>query len=280
METRTRRTTGVRRRVVHLRRRAQRSVRRISPLRRMRRRPLSHFQTAARQVYDGPRGAALKFTSVISLHEPLMGQLFRSGRFDAGRFNSILDIGSGSGQIIRHLLDVSRQDARIVGIDLSAEMLRRATARLKSKRPQFLAADMIRLPFQDASFDCITCGYVLEHIPDPTPGLREFARVLQPGGVLLLLATEDSFSGLITSYTFKCRTLNRAELKDACDKVGLEWSRELWFTRFHEFLKLGGILVELRKPDSPEEPGAQGSPEVSDVSASEGPSDILQPAPR
>jgi hypothetical protein len=37
----------------------------------------------------------LKFSSLISLHEPLMGRLFHSGRFDAARFNRILDVGSG-----------------------------------------------------------------------------------------------------------------------------------------------------------------------------------------
>ncbi|MCA9065680.1 MAG: methyltransferase domain-containing protein, partial [Planctomycetaceae bacterium] len=108
----------------------------------------------------------------------------------------------------------------------------------------------MNMPFRDDSFDCITCGYVLEHLPDPVPGLTEFARVLRPGGVVLLLATEDSLSGLLTSHTWKCRTFNRDELRHICDTVGLEWSREHWFTRFHEFFRLGGILVELRKPTS------------------------------
>ncbi len=45
-------------------------------------------------------------------------------------------------------------------------MLRRARNRLKSSRPRFVVADLTRLPFADASFDCVTCGYVLEHLPD------------------------------------------------------------------------------------------------------------------
>ncbi len=176
-----------------------------------------------------------------------MGQLFKSGRFDSSRFDRILDVGSGAGQIIRHLLQTAQPDAEIVGFDLSAEMLRRARERLDSDRPFFVAADMMQMPFRDNSFDCVTCGYVLEHIPDPLPGLSEFARVLKPGGVALLLVTEDSISGLLPSHTWKCRTFSRGELRDACDRVGLEWDRELWFTRFHEVMKMGGILVEVVK---------------------------------
>ncbi len=226
---------------------ARQRVRRMAEFRGIQRQPLNHYQSSVRRLYDGPRGAVLKYSSLLSLHEPLMGQLFRSGRFDVSRFRTILDVGSGAGQIIRHLLRETADDARIVGFDLSAEMLRRARERLKSDRPCFVAANMMHMPFRDESFDCITCGYVLEHLPDPEPGLAEFARVLKPDGTILLLATEDSLSGLLTSRTWKCRTFSRNELKACCGRVGLRWEQELWFTRFHEIMRLGGILVELRR---------------------------------
>jgi len=226
---------------------AKSKVRRFAEFGGIREQPLNQYQSSVKKLYDGPQGAVLKFSSILSLHEPLMGQLFKSGRFDSSRFDRILDVGSGAGQIIRHLLQTAQPDAEIVGFDLSAEMLRRARERLDSDRPFFVAADMMQMPFRDNSFDCVTCGYVLEHIPDPLPGLSEFARVLKPGGVALLLVTEDSISGLLTSHTWKCRTFSRGELRDACDRVGLEWDRELWFTRFHEVMKMGGILVEVVK---------------------------------
>ncbi|MBL8817581.1 MAG: class I SAM-dependent methyltransferase [Planctomyces sp.] len=237
--------------VKKLQRSAKRQMRRIAEFRGIRKQSLGQYQSTVRRLYDGPRGAVLKFSSIISLHEPLMGALFRSRRFDASRFNRILDVGSGAGQIIRHLLATANPTAEIVGFDLSYEMLKRARERLASSRPSFVAADMMAMPFRDESFDCITCGYVLEHIPDPLPGLSEFARVLRPGGIVLLLATEDSLSGLLTSHTWKCRTFSRDELRAACATVGFEWQREHWFTKFHEVLKLGGILVELRKSEQP-----------------------------
>ena len=119
-----------------------------------------------------------------------MGQLFQLRRFDVFRFQTILDVGSGAGRIIRHLLKASDGHARIISFDLSAEMLRRARERLHSDRPCFVAADMIRMLFRDDSFDCITCGHVLEHLPNPLPGLEEFARVLKPGGSVLLLTSQ------------------------------------------------------------------------------------------
>ncbi len=237
----------VKNRVVSLQSKARQKLRKLGEFRGIRKQPFGSYQKSVRRLYDGPRGAVLKFSSIISLHEPLMGKLFRSGRFDAGRFGRILDVGSGAGQIMRHLLDTSRPDTEVVGFDLSWEMLRRARERLQSSRPVFVAADMRALPFRDETFDCVTCGYVLEYLPDPTDGLREFARVLRPGGTILLLATEDSFSGLLTSHTWKCRTFNREELQVAAESVGLTWSKVHWFTRFHEVFKLGGILVELVK---------------------------------
>lgn len=226
---------------------ARKKMRGLVEFRGIKKNEFGKYQKSVRSLYDGPQGAVLHLSSIFSLHEPLMGQLFKSGRFDAARFDRILDVGSGAGQIIRHLLETSRPDAQIVGFDLSVEMLRRARERLKSDRPCYVGADMTALPFRDESFDCVTCGFVLEYLPDPTLGLAQFARVLKPGGTLLLLATETSFSGFLTSHAWKCRTFSRPELQTACDQVGLDWGREHWFTRFHEVMKMGGILVEAVK---------------------------------
>jgi SAM-dependent methyltransferase len=112
---------------------------------------------------------------------------------------------------------------------------------------RFLSADLAALPFETASFDCITCGYVLEHLPDPRPGLAEIARILRPGGRLLLLTTEDSLAGAWTSRLWCCRTYNRKDLRRNCRELGLSWRRELWFTKMHKVLKAGGICVDIER---------------------------------
>jgi ubiquinone/menaquinone biosynthesis C-methylase UbiE len=213
----------------------------------IRRVSFEEYRDKVRDVYDGPQGAMLAACSLISLHTPLGERLFRTRKFDLRGLRHFLDVGSGAGQIARHLIKYADSNAGITCVDLSHEMLRRARCRLKSDRPRFVVADMSNLPFPAGTFDCVTCGYVLEHLPDAKVGLAELSRVLVPGGRMLLLATEDNFSGAMTSLMWRCRTYNRRDLARICGEVGLVWYKELWFTRVHRVLHAGGICVELRK---------------------------------
>jgi len=227
---------------------SRKAIHRLVEFKGIRRQSLLQYRENVRQLYDGPAGAVLALGSMISLHEPLVGHILRARKFDVSRYRSILDIGSGAGQILRHLLKQAQPDARLIAFDLSPQMLRRARSRLKSRRPNFIAGDMMQLPFAQGAFDCVTCGWVLEHLPDPRPGLEEIGRVLKPGGSALILTTEDTFSGAVVSRTWKCRTYNRRELRTTFEEVGLPWKEQLWFTRVHRFFKMGGILVKATKP--------------------------------
>jgi ubiquinone/menaquinone biosynthesis C-methylase UbiE len=229
------------------------SKRRNKPLNRLvendliRKVSLDEYQEKVRNVYGGPKGALLATCSKLSLHSPLGERIFRERRFDLRGCRRILDVGSGAGQIAKHLLKYSDRGAKITCSDLSREMLRRARIRLKSQDTKFVTSDLAQLPFADESFDAVTCGFVLEHLPDPLPGLTEMSRVLTPGGRLLLLTTEDNFSGAWTSRMWYCRTYNRAELKATCHSLGLIWRQEIWYTRMHKVLRAGGICVEIVK---------------------------------
>ena len=94
-------------------------------------------------------------------------------------------------------------------------MLKRARNRLESDRVTFAVADLTRLPYASGCFDAVVCGWVLEHLPDPRDGLRELARVMKPGGKLLLMCTEDTLTGAMCSRMWHCRTHNRASLQRA-----------------------------------------------------------------
>ncbi len=208
----------------------------------------TEYRRRVRDVYDGPRGAFLTTASTLSLHLPLGEYLFKKRTFDLRGARRIVDMGCGAGQLAQHLLKYADPEAEIFCCDLATQMLRRARRRLKSPRPRFVSSDLYQMPFADASIDCITCGYVLEHLPEAADGLREASRILRPGGRMLLLTTEDTISGALTSRLWCCRTYNRAELRKICDEVGLPWHKELWFTGFHRATRSGGICVELRKP--------------------------------
>jgi ubiquinone/menaquinone biosynthesis C-methylase UbiE len=213
----------------------------------MRRVSFEEYRDKVRDVYDGPQGAMLAACSMLSLHTPMSERFFRSGKFDLRGLRNILDVGSGAGQIAGHLIKYADPSAEITCFDLSHEMLRRARNRLKSDRPRFVVADLSSLPFRSATFDCVTCGYVLEHLPDAKVGLGELSRVMMPGARMLLLVTEDTFSGAWTSLMWRCRTYNRRELARICEEVGLMWHKELWFTGVHRVLRAGGICVEMTK---------------------------------
>lgn len=108
---------------------------------------------------------------------------------ELGARGRILDIGTGPGHI--PLLVCARiAGSRIVGVDLSKNMLRHAERhRLASpfaERIEFRLADAKGLDFEDGEFDCVYSNTILHHIPDPKPFLAEAWRVLRKGGVLLI----------------------------------------------------------------------------------------------
>ncbi|MGE3406227.1 MAG: class I SAM-dependent methyltransferase [Pirellulales bacterium] len=213
----------------------------------MRRMSFRDYQSKVLDLYDGPRGAFLVAFSTVSGHLALGERLLKSRRFDLRGVRRMLDVGCGVGQLAKHALRYGDPELSITCIDLSTRMLRRARRRLKNDATDHVAADLSRLPFADGSFDCVTCGYVLEHLPDAQIGLSEMARVLSPGGRVLLLTTEDNFSGACTSRFWRCRTYNRGELRRTAQDLGLVWRQDLWLSRMHQALKAGGICVELQK---------------------------------
>jgi SAM-dependent methyltransferase len=211
------------------------------------RRSFLDYRRFIQDHYDGLPGALTAVTGLVTGHEALAGRLIRPGAFDVKGCKSILDAGCGNGRYSRFLLREAGPDARITAFDLSQRMLQRARDRLRSDRVTHVAADLTRLPYADAAFDAIVCGWVLEHLPDPRPGLRDLARVLRPGGKLLLLATEDTLTGAMCSRMWHCRTYNRERLRQVCRECGLAFERDLWFSRLHRWLRLGGIIMELRR---------------------------------
>src|SRR5262245_23452483 len=96
----------------------------------------TEYREQVRSVYAGPKGAVLWACSLCSLHTPLGDRMLRRRKFDLRGRKRILDVGSGAGQIVGHLLKYADRDATITGCDISPEMLRRARGRLRSNRPQ------------------------------------------------------------------------------------------------------------------------------------------------
>jgi ubiquinone/menaquinone biosynthesis C-methylase UbiE len=93
----------------------------------------------------------------------------------------VLDAACGTG---RHTAWVEAQGCRAIGIDVTAAMLRRASA--AAPRMSFVQGDLRALPLASASVDACVCALALCHLPRLTPVLRELARVVRPGGRLVV----------------------------------------------------------------------------------------------
>jgi ubiquinone/menaquinone biosynthesis C-methylase UbiE len=213
----------------------------------MTRQPFREYRKFIQGHYDGIAGKLTSFTGLVTGHETLAGRLIRPSAFDVRGCKRILDAGCGNGRYSKYLLRWADHDAVIAGFDLSQRMLKRARRRLHSPRINHVAADLTRIPFATGLFDAVVCGYVLEHLPDPRPGLAELARVMRPGGKMLLLVTEDTFTGSMCSRMWHCRTYNRIDLERVCGECGLRWQKPHYFSRLHALLRLGGIIVEMRR---------------------------------
>ena len=84
------------------------------------------YRDKIKDVYGGRKGALLATASKVSLHIQMGRRLMRSRKFDLRGMKSILDVGSGAGQIAGHLLEFADPETQITCTDLSPQMLRRA----------------------------------------------------------------------------------------------------------------------------------------------------------
>ena len=141
----------------------------------------------------------------------------------------VLDVGCGTGYLLRRLAaQVPDAGARFVGVDLAPRMLRVAAGRAGDPRLRFARAAAERLPAADAAFDLVVSTTSFDHWAGQGTGLAECARVLAPGGTLVLT---DLFSALLWptlrgDRRGKARTRGRATaLLAAAGLTDIEWHR-------------------------------------------------------
>jgi ubiquinone/menaquinone biosynthesis C-methylase UbiE len=123
----------------------------------------------------------------------------------------ILDAGCGTG---KYALEFLKSGASVVGIDFSEAML--AVAARRCQDAEFHEADLQRrLPFPDESFDAVNCAQTLKHLPKLSRPMKEFARVLKPGGILVFSVTHPEMNW--EGYAMKDRDRSRFCLTEHAD---------------------------------------------------------------
>ena len=139
------------------------------------------------------------------------------------RPQTIADLATGTGDLAL-ALQKKLPDAEIIGVDFLAEML--DLAQRKGVR-RVVLADAMNLPFDDASFDCVTIAFGLRNLENWAAALAEMSRVLKPKGHLLVLEfslpTMPILRGIYRFYLHRCLPLLGSFLtgtKSAYDYLG------------------------------------------------------------
>jgi phosphatidylethanolamine/phosphatidyl-N-methylethanolamine N-methyltransferase len=181
------------------------------------------------------------------IYDFVFGAVFERGRLTAieaaerigGR---ILEVGVGTGI---SLPDYSRSN-RIVGIDISEPMLRKALQRVAEHKLDNVEAlavmDAEKLALPDAFFDVVVAQYVITAVPNPEATLDEFARVLRPGGEIILVNHIGAEQGMRRAFEQGFAPLARR----------LGWRPEFRFERLARWAERhGGVSVVEHRPVPP-----------------------------
>jgi demethylmenaquinone methyltransferase/2-methoxy-6-polyprenyl-1,4-benzoquinol methylase len=136
-----------------------------------------------RQMFDRIAGVYDRMNSVMTagLHHRWRARAADLAAVGPG--SRALDVATGTGDLA---LELARRGADVVGCDFSEAMLARARAKADGAA-RFEWADALALPYGDSSFDAATVGFGARNFSDLGVGLREMARVVRPGGRVVVL---------------------------------------------------------------------------------------------
>jgi len=135
------------------------------------------------------------------IYDLVFGGVFSKGRDAAIQATNkiggrVLEVGVGTGIS----LPLYSPHLRIFGTDISEAMLKKARKRVTEQRLKNVEGlsvmDAEKLEFEDDSFDVVMAQYVVTAVPNPEAALDEFARVLRPGGELIILTRVSADEGL------------------------------------------------------------------------------------
>jgi demethylmenaquinone methyltransferase/2-methoxy-6-polyprenyl-1,4-benzoquinol methylase len=117
---------------------------------------------------------------------------------ELGNGANALDVCCGTGDLAIALARVVGRGGQVTGLDFSDAMLERARRKPRQEGAAeitWVQGDATAMPFPDDAFSAVTIGFGLRNLPDPEAGLRELARVVRPGGKVVVLEITQPPSG-------------------------------------------------------------------------------------
>ncbi len=143
-----------------------------------------------------------------------------------GKKAKVLDVGCGTGELILQLAQMV-PGAELHGIDISPEMIEVARRKGDTRGISFSVGDVENLPFDDKTFDVVTCAHSFHHYPDQHKALAEMHRVLADDGTAMIIdgSRDNALGKIIFGLYIKRKekdvyhALSR-ELKEMCSRHG------------------------------------------------------------
>ena len=157
-------------------------------------------------------------------YEDLFNRLLADGALNSLREGGrVLDCGIGTGAFSLALAGKVAAPVRIEGVDISPSMLLRACLNLDRAciETRLHLRDVQDLPFEDDAFEAVIGAHVLERLLDPFAGLSEMARVLKPGGPLVIVVVSRSLPDTLLSVKWCHERIELERLVIAMDEAGL-----------------------------------------------------------
>ena len=106
--------------------------------------------------------------------------------FDIKKGHKILDIGCGTGVMFGRLKKLVGKRGKVIGIDFSPAMIKRAKSKHKKDKKNFICADAHYLPFEEKIFDRVIYFSCFPHFSDKKKAIKEAVRVLKPKGIVII----------------------------------------------------------------------------------------------
>jgi len=136
---------------------------------------------------------------------------------------SVADIGCGGGDVLEAL----PSGLRPMGVDYSVHSLQLCRRNIRSTDATFTNASVYSLPFVSDCLDAVICLEVLEHLEDDIGAALEIARILRPGGLLVVSVPGSYYFSDYLQLTGHYRHYTQASLRDLLEKAGLHLDRPL-----------------------------------------------------